>query len=66
MIVVSIDNPPTEIPYESPISSSYNLEPFVPNIAKSEFSDNINKCKLTTLSKRAVIFYKYEFTPDIK
>jgi alpha-aminoadipic semialdehyde synthase len=63
---MSIDNLPAEIPYESSVSFSKSLKPFVPGIAKADFSQDFDKCNLPKPAKKAVILYKGEFTADYK
>ncbi len=64
--VMSIDNLPAEIPLESSVYFSRALEPFMPKIAKADFSKEFKKCKLPSEIKKAVILFRGEFTPDYK
>ncbi len=64
--VMSIDNLPAEIPVESSVYFSRALEPFMPKIAKADFSKDFDNCKLPSEIKKAVILFKGEFTPDYK
>jgi len=64
--VMTIDNLPAEIPLESSAYFSRALEPFMPKIARADFSKDFEKCKLPSEIKKAVILFKGEFTPDYK
>ncbi|MGM0465489.1 MAG: hypothetical protein ACQERH_03550 [Acidobacteriota bacterium] len=64
--VMSIDNLPAEIPYESSVFFSKALKPFIPGIVNADFSHDFNNCNLPGPVKKAVILYKGEFTADYK
>jgi len=64
--VMSIDNLPAEIPLESSIFFSKALKPFIPGIARADFSGSFDQCGLPEPIKRAVILFKGEFTPHYK
>ena len=64
--VMSIDNLPAEIPYESSVFFSQTLKPFLPGIAHADFSQEFDRCGLPEPVKKAVILYKGKFTADYK
>lgn len=61
-VIMAIDNLPAEISLESSISFSNSLKPFIPTLAKADFSGNFSRCHLPEPIKKAVILYKGEFT----
>ena len=63
-VVMAIDNLPAEISLESSISFSTALKPFVPLIARADFSGALDDCDLPDSVKKAVILYQGRFTPD--
>lgn len=64
VVVMAIDNLPAEISMESSLFFSQALKPFVPGIAKADFSGDFESCKLPPEIKKAVILYKGKFTRD--
>lgn len=62
--VMAIDNLPAEISLESSIFFSKALKPFIPAIAKSDYSGSFARCTLPSPIKKAVILYRGEFTPE--
>lgn len=62
--VMAIDNLPAEISLESSIFFSKALIPFVPTIAKADYSGPFADCFLPSQIKKAVILYQGEFTPE--
>lgn len=63
-VVMAIDNLPSEISLESSIYFSSGLKPFVPEIAKADFSGEFKNCQLPDSIKKAVILFKGKFTAD--
>ena len=66
VIVMAVDNLPCEISLESSIAFSQALKPFVPSIARADFSGDFAHCSLPDSVKRAVILYRGEFTSDYR
>lgn len=64
VVVMAIDNLPAEIPMESSLFFSQALKPFVPGIARANFTGDFESCSLQPEIKKAVILYKGKFTPD--
>lgn len=62
--VMAIDNLPAEISLESSIDFSSALKPFVPEIARADFSRYFLDLKLPDSIKKAVILCRGKFTPD--
>jgi len=65
-VVMAIDNLPCELPLESSIYFSGVLKPFIPEIARANFSVSFERCRLPEEIKRGVIVYKGELTPEYK
>jgi saccharopine dehydrogenase (NAD+, L-lysine forming) len=65
-VIMAVDNLPCEIAKESSIYFGNVLKPFVPAIAKGDFSVTFDKCQLPPEIKKAVITYQGELTPDYK
>ena len=66
VVVMAVDNLPCEISLESSIAFSQALKPFVPSIARADFSGDFAHCYLPDSVKRAVILYRGEFTSDYR
>ncbi len=64
VVVMAIDNLPAEISIESSEFFSHSLEPFVPDIAKADFSEDFENCDLPPAIKKAVIIYRGKLTPN--
>ncbi|MFC2159031.1 hypothetical protein ACFLT9_14470, partial [Acidobacteriota bacterium] len=64
VVVMAVDNLPAEISLESSVSFSTALKPFVPEIARADFSGDFSQCQLPPPIKRAVILYRGQFTPE--
>jgi len=64
VVVMAIDNLPAEISIESSEFFSSSLKPFVPDIAKADFSKDFENCDLPPAIKKAVIIYRGKLTPD--
>jgi alpha-aminoadipic semialdehyde synthase len=61
--VLAIDNLPAEIPLESSVFFSLALKPFIPALARADYSVPFDKLALPPPLKRAVILHRGEFTP---
>lgn len=66
VVVMAIDNLPAELPLESSVFFSQALKPFVPAIARADYSGDFADCSLPDPIKKAVILYHGEFTPDYR
>jgi saccharopine dehydrogenase (NAD+, L-lysine-forming) len=66
VVVMATDNLPAELPLESSIYFSNALAPFVPDMARADFSKSFEDCSLPHPIKKAVILYRGDFTPDYK
>jgi hypothetical protein len=64
VVVMAVDNLPAEISLESSLAFSQALKPFVPSIARADFSGDLAHCSLPASVKKAVILYRGEFTSD--
>ena len=64
VVVMAVDNLPAEISLESSLAFSQALKPFVPSLARADFSGDLAHCSLPASVKRAVILYRGEFTSD--
>ncbi|OQX52516.1 MAG: hypothetical protein B5M54_08735 [Candidatus Aminicenantes bacterium 4484_214] len=61
--ILAIDNLPAEIPLESSVFFSLALKPFIPALAREDFSREFAKLTLPPPLKRAIILHQGEFTP---
>lgn len=66
IVDIAIDNLPTELPYDSSVSFSDALYPFIPGIVKADLTKTFDGTGFPDEIKRAVIVYKGELTPDFK
>ena len=64
VVVMAVDNLPCELPIESSKEFSKILMPFVPNIAKADYTVPFDKLELPDEIKKAVILYHGKLTPD--
>lgn len=62
--VVAVDNLPCELPKDSSEAFSKNLLPFVPDVAKADYTVPFNMLKLPPEVKKAVILYHGKLTPE--
>jgi saccharopine dehydrogenase (NAD+, L-lysine-forming) len=65
-VVLAVDNLPCEISREASAYFSQVLKPFVPEIAKADFSVDFDRCILPPPIKNAVIAYHGELTPNYR
>ena len=65
-VILAVDNLPCEIPREASAYFSQALKPFIPEIAKADFSLDFDRCILPTPIKNAVIAYRGELTPKYR
>lgn len=66
MAIMAVDNLPCELPMESSISFSETLKPFVPIIAKADYSKPFSELDLPPVIKNAVITHQGKLTPNYK
>jgi saccharopine dehydrogenase (NAD+, L-lysine-forming) len=66
IVVMAVDNLPTELPRESSTSFSKTLSQFVPAIAKADYTVPFEKLALPPEIKKAVIVYRGKLTPEYK
>ncbi len=64
VVIMAVDILPSELPRESSTDFSRILRPFVPAIARCDFSAPFEACDLPPEIKRAVIVYQGKLTPD--
>ena len=65
-VIMAIDILPTELPRESSTHFSAVLTPYIPAIARADFSRRFEDCDLPPEIKRAVIAYRGTLTPDYR
>ncbi len=65
-VILAVDNLPCEVPREASAYFSQVLKPFVPEIAKANFSVDFDRCVLPPPIKNAVIAYHGELTPNYR
>ena len=66
IVDITIDNLPTELPKNASISFSEALTPFVPAIAKADYSKPFDELELPDEIKRAMILHNGELTGSYK
>lgn len=65
-VILAVDNLPAELPRESSTRFSETLTPFIPNLAKADFSREFDKLELDPPMKRALICYHGSLTPGFE
>lgn len=63
-VIMAVDNLPCEFPKESSETFSNALFPFIPALARADYTTNFDSLDLPAELKRAMILFKGEFTPD--
>ena len=66
LAIMAVDNLPCELPQESSTNFSTTLIPFIPEIAKADYSQPFPDLNLSSVIKNAVIAHKGELTPNYK
>ncbi|MGQ9582158.1 MAG: bifunctional lysine ketoglutarate reductase /saccharopine dehydrogenase family protein [Thermoplasmatota archaeon] len=66
VVVMAVYNLPCEFPQESSESFSAALSPFVPGIARADYSAGLERCGLPPAIKRALILHRGELTPPYR
>jgi alpha-aminoadipic semialdehyde synthase len=64
VVILAVDNLPCEISRRASIDFSHILSPFIPQIAKADFSVGFEECQLPAPIRKAVIIYHGKLTPD--
>jgi len=64
IVVMAVDILPSEVPRESSADFSQILKPFLPAIARCDFTAEFDECDLPPEIKRAVIAYQGKLTPE--
>jgi alpha-aminoadipic semialdehyde synthase len=64
VVLMAVDILPSELPREASADFSQVLRPFMPQIARCDFSQPFEVCDLPPEIKRAVIAYQGQLTPD--
>jgi alpha-aminoadipic semialdehyde synthase len=64
VVVMAVDILPAELPREASTDFSHILKPFLPAIARCDFTVPFQDCSLPPEIKRAVIAYQGQLTPD--
>lgn len=63
-VILAVDKLPSELPAESTTFFGESLLPYIPALAKADFSKSFNDLNLPDEFKKAVIAHKGELTPD--
>ena len=66
LAIMAVDNLPCELPQESSNNFSETLKPYVPIIAKADYSKSFEELDLPPVIKNAVITHNGELTPQFK
>jgi alpha-aminoadipic semialdehyde synthase len=61
---MAVDTLPSELPREASGSFGDMLVPYVPAIARADFSVSFEQLDIPAAVKRAIIVHRGEFTPD--
>ncbi len=64
IVIMAVEILPSELPREASTDFSHVLAPFVPAVARCDFSASFEDCDLPPEIKRAVIAYRGQLTPD--
>ena len=64
VVIMGVDNLPCELPRESSHAFSNALHTLAPEIAKADFTQDFDNCKLPREIKKAVVLYHGKLTPD--
>ncbi|MFB0564571.1 MAG: bifunctional lysine ketoglutarate reductase /saccharopine dehydrogenase family protein [Candidatus Aminicenantaceae bacterium] len=64
LVVMSVDNLPAEIAFESSVSFSKALKPFVYAVASADYNRDFAELQLPDEVNKAVILYRGKFTSD--
>lgn len=64
VVIMAVDILPSELPRKASTDFSQVLKPFIPAIARCDFSTPFQECNLPPEIKRAIIAYQGKLTPD--
>lgn len=64
LLMMAVDILPTEIPLTSSVRFGSKLKPFLPSLAKTDFSKSFEELQMPVEFKRAVIAHQGVLTPD--
>ncbi|MDD9301245.1 MAG: hypothetical protein HUK40_02425 [Desulfobacter sp.] len=65
-VIMAVDNLPCEFPKEASETFSRALFPFLPALARADYTTDFNRLDLPAELKRAMILFKGEFTEDYR
>ena len=65
-VILAVDKLPSELPAESTEFFGGSLIPFVPSLAKVDFSKNLDNLEVPAEFKRAIITHQGKLTPDFE
>ena len=63
---MAVSNLPAELPKEASITFGNALKPFVPDLARADFSGSLEDAALPGPIERAVVLWQGEFTPKFE
>jgi alpha-aminoadipic semialdehyde synthase len=66
LAVMAVSNLPCELPKEASIAFGSTLKPFVPDLARADFSGDLTQAGLPGPMERAVVLWRGEFTPKFE
>ena len=66
MAVMAVDILPTELPRESSMAFSAFLEPYIADVARTDYGVEFNDLEMPEAFKRAVIAHRGELTPEYR
>ena len=64
IVIMAVDILPSELPREASKDFSRVLRPFIPALARCDFSTPFDECDLPPELKRAMIVHQGRLTPD--
>ena len=64
IVVMAVDILPSELPREASTDFSRVLSPFIPALARCDYTETLEECNLPPEIKRAVIVYQGRLAPD--
>jgi alpha-aminoadipic semialdehyde synthase len=64
LAVMAVSNLPAELPKEASVNFGNALKPFVPDLARADFSGRLEDAALPGPIERAVVLWQGEFTPQ--
>jgi alpha-aminoadipic semialdehyde synthase len=66
MLMMTVDNLPCELPFDSSREFGVALMPFVPAIARTDFNRSLDKLDLPGPIRRALILHRGKLTPEYR